>query len=413
MRIPTRYPAVLVAVAAVAIGATIGAVVLKPAIAADGAIRIGPYALVTCSQQAPNPCQEYKNKNTGVGLLGVAATGTGVQGSSTSMIGVAGYAPHGTGVFGQSTDNTGVEGVSTSWYGLSGSSSSNFGIYGASNSNGGIYGYSSTGAGIEAFSDGTAALYADARTGYSVEAHGEGGQPAVYGSSNGTGAGGWFDSRATGNTNYGIVVYSQGNPAIVADNQNGVGADINGSLMGVVGRAPAASVGTYPFIATDESNNSLFWVTGGGAVYAHGYNTFTATRGGYATAYGTVATSPTIEDNGTAQLIDGVATVALDPAFAKTIDPSRSYQVMLTPDGDTRGLFVASKSMNGFVVREIQGGRSSIAFDYHIYAPVLGQAQVRMRLLDHVSGMPRAPMSHPGSMRPTRLAPVPIARPRD
>lgn len=51
---------------------------------------------------------------------------------------------------------------------------------------------------------------------------------------------------------------------------------------------------------------------------------------------------------------------------------------MLTPDGDTKGLYVASKSPTQFVVREVQGGRGSLDFDYHIYASHAGSAGVRM-----------------------------------
>lgn len=36
-----------------------------------------------------------------------------------------------------------------------------------------------------------------------------------------------------------------------------------------------------------------------------------------------------------------MARVSLDPAFAQTIDQRMPYHVLLTPDGDTRGLLVA------------------------------------------------------------------------
>jgi hypothetical protein len=67
---------------------------------------------------------------------------------------------------------------------------------------------------------------------------------------------------------------------------------------------------------------------------------------------------------------------------------------MLTPDGDTKGLFVASKSPSGFVVREVQGGHATISFDYHIYATSLGQAGQRMTELTPAQSaavMPHAP----------------------
>ncbi|HYK52810.1 MAG TPA: hypothetical protein VEV38_04710, partial [Candidatus Eremiobacteraceae bacterium] len=113
--------------------------------------------------------------------------------------------------------------------------------------------------------------------------------------------------------------------------------------------------------------------------YHGGLFQFTRTRGGgEAISYGARSASPTIEDNGTAQLVNGTANVQLDTTFARSIDNRQAYQVMLTPDGDTKGLYMASKSPNGFIVREVQGGHSNISFDYHIYAPSLGQAGERM-----------------------------------
>jgi hypothetical protein len=117
----------------------------------------------------------------------------------------------------------------------------------------------------------------------------------------------------------------------------------------------------------------------GDLFYHGGLFQFMRTQGGNeAISYGARAASPTIEDNGTAQLVNGSANVQLDSAFAHTIDHRQAYQVMLTPDGDTKGLYIASKGPNGFVVREVQGGHANISFDYHIYAPSLGEAGVRM-----------------------------------
>jgi hypothetical protein len=103
-------------------------------------------------------------------------------------------------------------------------------------------------------------------------------------------------------------------------------------------------------------------------------------------------------------LINGVAMVALDAAFAQTIDPRVPYHVMLTPDGDTRGLFVASKGPNGFVVREVQGGRGSLTFDYHIYAPALGHPNDRMAVVTRDIASSIMPKALPTMHRITRPA---------
>jgi hypothetical protein len=83
---------------------------------------------------------------------------------------------------------------------------------------------------------------------------------------------------------------------------------------------------------------------------------------------------------------------------------------MLTPDGDTRGLYVARKSATSFVVREVQGGQGTLAFDYHIYAAGLGQAGERMTEMSPSQAAMRMP--HAPYIAPKRhAAPVLKVRP--
>jgi hypothetical protein len=94
--------------------------------------------------------------------------------------------------------------------------------------------------------------------------------------------------------------------------------------------------------------------------------------------YAPQSAQPSLEDFGEAQLTDGVANVQLDPRFASAIDNTMRYYVMLTPEGDCRGLYVARRDSAGFTVRELQGGRSSIAFTYRIVAKPLGDNSARL-----------------------------------
>jgi hypothetical protein len=71
------------------------------------------------------------------------------------------------------------------------------------------------------------------------------------------------------------------------------------------------------------------------------------------------------EDFGTAKLKRGRAVVRLDADFAKVIKRG-DYRVFFTPEGDCRGLYVRRKSAASFEVRELMGGKSSIAFSYRI-----------------------------------------------
>ena len=122
-----------------------------------------------------------------------------------------------------------------------------------------------------------------------------------------------------------------------------------------------------------------------GSVYARIFITTGASKVAQQTAAGTrvdtyapQVTQPSLEDFGEAQLDGGFANVALDPRFAAAMDPTTRYFVTLTPEGDCRGLYVARRDASGFVVRELQGGRSSIAFTYRIVAKPLGNDSPRL-----------------------------------
>ena len=70
--------------------------------------------------------------------------------------------------------------------------------------------------------------------------------------------------------------------------------------------------------------------------------------------------------------------VRFDADFVSTLDFSSGYQVFLTPSGDNRGLYVASKYQAGFVVRESEGGRSTITFDYRVVGHPVGSTDARL-----------------------------------
>ncbi len=73
------------------------------------------------------------------------------------------------------------------------------------------------------------------------------------------------------------------------------------------------------------------------------------------------------EDFGEGELVAGRAEVKLDADFAAVIN-SDSYHVFLTPEGDSRGLYVSGKGPAGFEVREQQGGATSLRFSYRVVA---------------------------------------------
>jgi hypothetical protein len=73
------------------------------------------------------------------------------------------------------------------------------------------------------------------------------------------------------------------------------------------------------------------------------------------------------EDFGSARLLRGRARVQLKRDFASVIRTA-DYHVFLTPEGDSRGLYVTRKSSGAFEVVEQQGGRSTLRFSFRIVA---------------------------------------------
>jgi hypothetical protein len=240
-------------------------------------------------------------------LRAVSATGgTGVRGSSLAGTGVSGTSHTGTGVVG-ATRLTEVEGGSPA-------PTPSCGVYGVAGPGDwskaiGIIGYAPQGAGVNATSDDGIGLLAS------------GGTAGVY---------------ATANPG-GIPLRAVGRPYFAAwfegDVQMWDGCGINGDLtvFGAKSAAVPCPDGSLRRLYSMESPESWF------------------------------------EDFGAARVVKGRATVRLARDFAAVVRTT-GYYVFLTPEGDSRGLYVSRKSRGAFEVREQQGGKSTLRFSYRIVA---------------------------------------------
>jgi hypothetical protein len=123
----------------------------------------------------------------------------------------------------------------------------------------------------------------------------------------------------------------------------------------------------------DSDVNGNFNCTGG-------VSTVAPVRGGSAEVALTAIHSPEnwFEDAGSGQLSAGQAVVHLESLFGETVNTGVEYHVFLTPKGDCKGLYVAQESASSFVVKELGGGSSNIAFDYRIMAKRKGFETVRL-----------------------------------
>jgi hypothetical protein len=211
---------------------------------------------------------------------------------------------------------------------------------------------------------------------------------------------------------------------VIGDGEPEAGATGYSTAIGVLADSasrPLVAVNSKTLETIDlaDSNyliaNQDFYVDNSGNATAHSLTTSTGTyirtAGASGTArmsYSAQTTAPVMEDFGEAQLVNGRGYVKLDPALSDVIDNRNAYHVFLTPEGDSKGLYVTQKSPVGFVVRESSGGRSTVAFEYRILAKPLGNDAKRLALA------PALPNMHDLSAgRQTRPQSAPAQRPLD
>jgi hypothetical protein len=357
------------------------------------------------------------DSTAGRGVYGgaTATTGTnyGVYGLSTSTIGlgVYGYAVATSGF------NYGVVGQSNSpnGYGVYGNASAtsgtNYGVYGTSASTGGRGVHATASAtsgatyGVEAVSDSTAGKgvfgWASAAGGFTY---------GVYGlslSNSGRGVSG--EAPAGSGTTYGVYGRS--------DSTAGYGVYGTSPYLGVYGNASGASGTTYGVYGQSVStagygvfgrNDANVGVYGQSAAAAgagvYGYGSTPANPGNYGIfsngnlgvccgakmaivetqdygwrqVYSMESPDNWFEDFGQAQLVDGKATVVIEPIFAQTVNLNQPYMVFLTPVGEYCPLYVAEKTATAFTVRVESGRTCDVAFDYRIIAKRLGFEDKRL-----------------------------------
>jgi hypothetical protein len=172
----------------------------------------------------------------------------------------------------------------------------------------------------------------------------------------------------------------------LASTNSGISSSQDGTLSGTNFTASDASGVTWLYQGYSSTAGKYTIQMGdSGSVYARIFITTGASKVAQQTSAGTrvdtyapQVTEPSLEDFGEAQLDGGFADVPLDPRFAAAMDATTRYFVTLTPEGDCRGLYVARRDASGFAVRELQGGRSSIAFTYRIVAKPLGNDSPRL-----------------------------------
>ncbi|MBC5824823.1 MAG: hypothetical protein GIW99_01590 [Candidatus Eremiobacteraeota bacterium] len=312
------------------------------------AIAIGSQELVPPVMtvgQLSGPMLTVQNRGSGSGVF-VKATGPGVYSQSDGHSGVVGkvignpgkHAATGfAGVFGEDATsdyyhiNAGVRGIAGQYgNGVQGESNHGFGVQGSAKTGTGVYGFSASGNGVYGETNGapnasgvTAAFFDDSY--------------GVIGVHNNTG------------------VYSlAGGSAFVGQGGNCDTAQCVATLQLLAARP------NIPLLsAVDNGGNEVGRLDAQGNLYLKGR---VYPNSSFAAAS---PSTGTISDVESARLTGGVAYVKIDPKFARS-----QYHVILTPQSDSHGLYVSSKTPGGFTVRENMGGRSTLTFDYQVTAIV-------------------------------------------
>lgn len=290
----------------------------------------------------------------GYGVFAKSMLGNGVLGISVgpNTSGVIGTASglNSNGVGGQATSGAGVYGISNSGIGGYFKSSGNEGIVATTTANqhnaisasttasnaGGVYGFVS---GVN-----SSALIGSATTGTGANLQSTSGTALYAKSSTGPGAiatsGGSAVAGLTG------INTASGGTAVYGKSNNGYGMVLNAGGPTTLLVANAAPT---PIALLSLDNKGNLYIRG----------TLTA-------AHLTTTATASASTDGEGSLVGGRAFVALDPTFVRELTAREPYLVTVTPEADSNGLFVAKRVRDGFVVKENAGGKSNLAFTYHV-----------------------------------------------
>ncbi|HMI08014.1 MAG TPA: hypothetical protein VK528_10740 [Flavobacterium sp.] len=317
------------------------------------------------------------NNNTGIAVYGTnLSTGAGVYGStagavSAGVFGVANVAA-GSAVYGTTngTNANGVEGYASAagGTGVFGTAVGNLaaGVFGITNvANGsGAWGYNlnATGTGVLGSGNNQSAMYLTNGSGGAFT--GSIGMVAYGKAGAGTGVIG------AGN-NLGATTIAQGSGGAFSGTQ--WGAFGNAALSGSPAVDRAAFIGNY----NDNATASTVYVGGriGGVHYkilgpgAASVSTTMPTRDGERILFAPEAPENWFFDIGEATLVNGKATVTMDPLFADCIADSKPFKVFVQGAEDTYGsIRVTRNQKDKTFILEDMGGASNGTVQYSIYA---------------------------------------------
>jgi Collagen triple helix repeat (20 copies) len=162
--------------------------------------------------------------------------------------------------------------------------------------------------------------------------------------------------RSSGLLNYGVygsAAYASGGGFAV----NNLDAGIGGGFHGMIGTMTKGNViGQF-------NKGGLFASYNIGDVYTSGKNVELVSNGTEMTpAYAVTSTEAVIYKKGRAQMVNGTATIAFDSNYSKLL--GERPVVTITPMGQCNGVYIESVTKNGFTIKELNAGNSSVEISW-------------------------------------------------
>ncbi|MCS7073239.1 MAG: hypothetical protein NZ108_02105 [Bacteroidia bacterium] len=179
--------------------------------------------------------------------------------------------------------------------------------------------------------------------------------------------------RTSGSANvgvYGSTGYASGGGYLPTNHATGVGGAFAGDLMGGWARGEVLGFTT---------KGNLYASYNLGNEYTSGFQADLVSAGNEKVpAFAKTSTQLKIEEEGVAQLVNGMATVTLSDAFVKTMSPDQKPVISLTPYGSPVGLYVKQISKNSFIVATLDNSPANIEFAWTISAKRIDANQVKV-----------------------------------
>jgi hypothetical protein len=228
----------------------------------------------------------------------------------------------------------------------------------------------------------------------------------VYGENN---AGGWGVAGRT----FGLL--NDGRAAVLGESLRDPSTPAggpNGKAAGVLGYSETGYGGVF---ITGQAGSNVPWANSGGLRVV---GEIVKTQGEYSEAlphpdgsqrllYAPLSPESWYEDYGRAELVEGRADVEIDADLVAVLGiDDGSYHVFLTPEGETRGLYVSDRDARTFTVREQQDGTSNVAFSYRVVMQNKHRQPKRLARLEEPEELTRSSRSPSQPTRDRRDSPV-------